>query len=139
VSRQELDFLARLTERQSHAPAILKIATATGSRAAVRPFLEGLLPKSTDLAWPQPAPEWQNRVMAREPGSARLIAIVQAPWHDKPKMLWHAVFPRSEVFLSGNIYADMSFLGRLLQHRDRWARFLRAVPRVLRDLRHLGG
>ncbi|WP_104044903.1 nucleotidyltransferase family protein [Arthrobacter sp. ZGTC412] len=137
--RQELDFLAGFTERQSHAPAILEIATATGSLAALRPFLEDLLPETTELGWPQPSAEWRNRVMAREPGSARLIAIVQAPWHDKPKMLWRAVFPRPEVFLSGNIYADMSLLGRLLQHRDRWARFLRAVPRILRDLRHPGG
>ncbi|MDQ0868257.1 hypothetical protein QFZ70_000730 [Arthrobacter sp. V1I9] len=68
ASRQELDFLARLSERQSHALAILEIATATGSLAAVRPFLEDLLPETAELGWPQPSAEWRNRLMAREPG-----------------------------------------------------------------------
>lgn len=137
--RQELKFLAHLTAHQSHAPDILEIAAATGSLAAVRPFLEDLLPETTELGWPQPSAEWRNRLVTTEPGSARLIAIVQAPWQDKSKMLWRGVFLRPEGFLSRDIYADMSLLGRLLQHRDRWTRFLHAVPRILRDLRHLGG
>jgi hypothetical protein len=93
-------------------------------------------PPSRDrcAGWPQPSTEWRNRLMAKDPGSARLIAILQAPWQDKPKMLWRAVFPRPEVFLSGNIYADMSLRGRLLQHRARWARFLRSAPQIVRDL-----
>ena len=134
---QELQYLAGLTRRESLAEALLKLATATSSLAAVRPFLEGLLPASIAPVWPEPSQEWHNRVTAREPGSARLIAIIQAPWRDKPKMLWWAVFPRAEVFLSGNIYADMSFAGRLNQHRARWGRFFRTVPRLARDLRQL--
>ena len=136
---QELEFLAQVTERQSHASAILEIATATGSAAAMRPFLEDILPETGLPEWPEPSTEWRNRLLAKEPGSARLIAIVQAPWQDKPKMLWRAVFPLPEVFLSGNIYADMSLLGRVLQHRARWARFLRSAPNLMRDLRGLGG
>jgi hypothetical protein len=134
ASQHELDFLAHLTERQSLASGVLEIATATGSLAAMRPFLVDLLPKTAVPNWPQPSTEWRNRLMAKGPGSARLIAILQAPWQTKPKMLWRAAFPRPEVFLSGNIYADMSLLGRALQHRARWARFLRSAPQVLRDL-----
>jgi hypothetical protein len=134
ASRQELDFLAQLTQRQSHASAILEIAKATGSLAAMRPFLENLLPEAAAPAWPRPSTAWSNRLMAKNPGSARLIAILQAPWQIKPKMLWSAVFPRPEVFLSGNIYADMSLLGRLVLHRARWARFLRSAPQIARDL-----
>lgn len=137
--KQELEFLAHLTERQSQASAILEIATATGSLAAMRPFLEDLLPESPELGWPQPSTEWRNRLKAKQPGSARLIAIVQAPWRNKPQMLWRALFPRPEVFLSGNIYADVSPRGRLLQHRARWARFLRSAPHALRDLRGFDG
>jgi hypothetical protein len=137
--RQELEYLAHLTERQSHTSAILEIAIATGSLAAIRPFLKDLIPETAAPGWPQPSREWRNRVMAKDPGSARLIAILQAPWHIKPKMLWRAVFPRPEVFLSGNIYADLSIRGRLSQHRTRWARFLRSAPQIARDLRGFGG
>lgn len=133
--RQELEFLADITTHHSHALAILEVATATGSLAAVRPFLEDLLPDASAPEWPDPSVEWRNRLMAREPGSARLVAIVEAPWREKPGMLWRAVFPPDEVFLSQNIYADMSLRGRLVQHRARWARFLRSGPRLVRDLR----
>lgn len=133
--RRELDYLARLTERDGLSLAVLEAASATGSLAAVRPFLEDLLPKSDMLDWPQPSLEWRNRLIAREPGSARLLAIAQAPWYEKPKMLWRAVFPSTETFLGGNVYADVSARGRLSLHRARWARFLRALPRLARDLR----
>lgn len=135
--RQELEFLAALTERDSNASAVLEFATATGSLAAVRPFLEGLLPASAAVTWPRPSAEWSNRLMAKEPGSARLLAIAQGPWREKPQMLWRAVFPRPEVFLGRNIYADMSFRGRLAQHRARWGRFLRSAPGLARDFRKL--
>ncbi|MBT2568947.1 nucleotidyltransferase family protein [Arthrobacter sp. ISL-85] len=133
--REELQYLAALTGRESQSEAILELATATAALAAVRPFLEGLIPETIVPVWPEPSREWRNRVAAREPGSARFIAIAQARWRNKPKMLWEAVFPRAEVFLSGNRYADMSPAGRLRLHRVRWARFLRAVPRLVRDLR----
>ncbi|WP_454180287.1 nucleotidyltransferase family protein [Pseudarthrobacter sp. SLBN-100] len=137
--RQELEFLAHLTERQAQASSVLEMAIATGSLAAMRPFLEDLLPKTAVLAWPQPSMEWRNRLLAQEPGSARLIAVLQAPWQIKPKMLWFAAFPQQEALLSVNIYADTSLRGRLLQHRARWARFLRSAPQLMRNLKGLDG
>ncbi|CAN7472759.1 hypothetical protein LJR078_003275 [Arthrobacter sp. LjRoot78] len=134
---QELVFLAELTERESHAAEILEIATATGSLAAMRPFLEDLVSQPKPEEWPEASTEWRNRLLAKEPGSARIIAIAQAPLRDKPKMLFRAVFPPTEVFLTGNIYADMTFKGRLRQHQARWARFLRAVPKIVKDLSQL--
>lgn len=132
ASQQELGFLTDLTERESHAAEILDIAAATGSLAAMRPFLENLVSKPGE--WPEASTEWRNRLLAKEPGSARIIAIAQAPLREKPKMLFRAVLPPTEVFLTGNIYADLSFKGRLRQHRARWARFLRGLPRLAKDL-----
>ncbi|MBP1135074.1 hypothetical protein JOE31_001306 [Arthrobacter sp. PvP023] len=132
--RQELEFLADLTERETHAAAILDISAVTGSLAAMRPFLEDLLPQTVSVEWPEASTEWRNRVVAKEPGSARIIAIAQAPVREKPRMLFRAVFPAPEVHLSRNIYADMSLRGRLRQHQARWARFLRALPEIVRDL-----
>ncbi|WP_426228572.1 nucleotidyltransferase family protein [Pseudarthrobacter sp. DSP2-3-2b1] len=138
--RQELEFLAEVTKKDSHAGAILDISAATGSLAAIRPFLEDLLPEAEaeTVDWPEASTEWRNRLMAREPGSARLIALAQAPLKDKPRMLFRAVLPVREVHLSRDIYADMSFRGRLGQHRDRWVRFLRAAPRIVKDLSQAG-
>ncbi|MFF1382193.1 nucleotidyltransferase family protein [Arthrobacter sp. NPDC058288] len=135
--RQELVFLAELTERESLADTILEISAATGSVAAMRPFLEDHLPQEASVEWPQPSTEWRNRLLAKEPGSARIIAIVQAPLRDKPKMLFRAVFPAPEVFLSGNLYADLSFRGRLRLQKARWGKFVRSVPRIVRDLSQL--
>ena len=135
--RHELEYLADLTRREALAEELLQLARATDSLAAVRPFLEVLLPRTLTVVWPEPSTEWRNRVAAQDPGSARLLVILQAPWSDKPSMLWGALFPSREVLLSGNIYADMSLRGRLRQHRARWWRFLRALPRVLRGLSKL--
>jgi hypothetical protein len=135
--RQELEFLPDLTERESNASAILHVATATGALAAVRPFLEALLPQAATVKWPESSAEWSAGLMAKEPGSARIIAIAQAALRDKPGMLFRAVFPAPEVHLSRDIYADMSLLGRCKSHRARWARFLLAVPKIVRDLSQL--
>jgi hypothetical protein len=113
------------------------VATATGALAAMRPFVENLFPPSVTLEWPDASTEWCNRIMAKEPGSARIIAIVQAPLIEKPRMLFRAVFPAPVVHLSRDVYADMSLKGRIKSHQARWARFLRSAPQVARDLRQL--
>lgn len=135
--RQELAFLTDLTQRNSHASAILDLSVATGSLAAMRPFIEGLLPERETAEWPDASGEWRNRLMAKQPGSARLIAIAHAPLREKPGMLFRAVFPAPVVHLSRDIYADMSFFGRVRSHRARWVRFLRSLPNVVRDLSEL--
>lgn len=135
--RQELQYLACLTRRESQSETLLELATATGALAAVRPFLESLLPESVTPAWPEPSQEWRNRLASREPGSARLMAILQAPWNDKSRMLKDAVLPGADVFLSQDLYADLTLLGRITLQRARWSRFLRAIPRVAADLREL--
>ena len=133
--RQELAFLAVVTKQEALEEPVLEVAGATGALAAMRPFLEPLLPNDVTHGWPNPSAEWQNQVNAKEPGSARLRAIVQAPWQGKPKMLWDALFPSPEVFLSRDIYADLSLRGQLRQHGARWRRFVQAVPQIVRELR----
>lgn len=139
VSVRDLSFLSRITPCQPGlVEEIVEIARETGSCAAMRPFLEGISPAAWTREWPVPSRMWCNRTMVREPGRAGMITVAQAPWNDKPRELWRAVFPRSEVFLSKNIYADMSFAGRLGQHRARWGRFLRALPHIAKDFSSSG-
>lgn len=137
ASRQELDFLTDLTEREQYVAALMDMAGSTGSLAAMRPLLTEFLSRASNVQWPVPSTEWRNRVMAQEPGSARLIALAQAPLREKPRILFRAAFPHTEVFLIRDIYADLSFMGRLRLQRSRWARFLHSAPKIVRDLSQL--
>jgi hypothetical protein len=137
--REELQFLTELTPGDVLAPAILELSEATGSLAAIRPFLGDLLPTSSVPVWPEASLEWRNRLLAQEPGSARIIALVQSPWNEKPQMLWRAVFPGRQVLLSRDVHADMSPQGLASQHAARWGRFLRAIPKIASDLKRYGG
>ncbi|WP_426763941.1 nucleotidyltransferase family protein [Pseudarthrobacter sp. 1G09] len=137
--REELEFLTDLTRGEMLASEILELSVATGSLAAIRPFLGDLLPASALPVWPEASTEWRNRLLAQEPGSARIIALVQAPWHEKPMMLLRAVFPGKQVLLSRDVHADTSPQGLLVLHAARWGRFLRAFPKIARDLKRYGG
>ena len=137
--RVELDFLSKLTRGEMLASDISKLSESTGSLAAMRPFLGDLLAASSVPVWPEASTEWRNRLLAQEPGSARILALVQAPWHEKPLMLWRAVFPGKQVLLSRDAHANLSPLGLLVQHAARWGRFLRALPKIARDLKRYRG
>ena len=132
--RQELELLSHLTATRSNAPLILKLASETGALAAARPFLEDMLQPCDALEWPEASREWRNRSIPNEPGVARLTVLLQAPWQDRFALLCGAVFPTREVFLSRDIYADMTLLGRAALHWSRWSRFLRALPRAARNI-----
>jgi hypothetical protein len=134
ASQQELDYLEDLAGRESHTATIMAISVATGALAAMRPFLEGIAPVPTPADWPEASTEWRNRQFTREPGSARIIAILQAPLRDKPGMLRTALLPPDTVYLSQDPYADLSPAGKLRAYGARWARFLRGVPRLAKDL-----
>lgn len=135
--RQELKFLKDFTRQHSYTSAVMEIAMATGSLAAVRPFLEEVLEEGPLQEWPEPSREWRNHLSAREPGSARLITILQAPLLDKPLLVWESLFPPRKVSQSGNVQAQTTFLGRLAQHRARWMQVLQGLPRTAQDIRRL--
>lgn len=134
ASQQELSFLKDVSTREALAAAVVEITAATDALAAMRPFLEDVVSEPAAVDWPSPSLEWRNRLFSREPGSARIIAILQAPLCDKPRMLRTALFPNDSIYLSQDPYADLSFKGRVRVYVARWARFLRASPRLARDL-----
>ncbi|RDV09481.1 hypothetical protein DXK94_13315 [Arthrobacter sp. RT-1] len=134
--QQELTFLADLMHRRSLTLEVVELALATGSLAAMRPLLEDRVPESIVREWPPPSLEWRNRSIAKAPGTARLIALIQAPWQDKPKMLWSAVFRGNRASV-GESYADLSLFARLGPQFARWARLCRSFPQMFRELRQL--
>lgn len=93
ASQQELSFLKKLLAREALAGAVVDISAATDVLAAMRLFLEGLVPEPAAFDWPSPSLEWRDRLFSEEPGSARIIAILQAPMRDKPRMLRSSLFP----------------------------------------------
>ncbi|WP_082497287.1 nucleotidyltransferase family protein [Arthrobacter sp. Leaf137] len=135
--QEELEFLARVTKERVLAAEILDLAAGTGSLAAIRPFLEALVPQFAASKWPEPSAEWRNRLIAKEPGSGLLITFIRSPWSGKPRALWRGAFPGTAVLLSRDLYADMSRRGRIRQHAARWKRFLKSVPNIVRDLGRL--
>lgn len=134
---QELELLSHLTTTRSYAPAVLKLASETGALGAARPFLEGMLQPGDAPAWPEASREWRNRSIPNQPGVARLTVLLQAPWPDRFALLCGALFPTKEVFLSEDIYADVTLLGTASLHWSRWSRFLRALPRAARNIGRL--
>lgn len=95
-------------------------------------FMAGCTGHAID--WPSVSTEWRSRLFSKELGSARIIGILQAPLRDKPRMLRTALLPPDTVYLSQDPYADLSPTGRLRAQAGRWGRFLRASPRLARDL-----
>lgn len=134
VSQRELSFLKDLSAREALGSTVLEISAATDALAAMRPFLEELVPGPAVVNWPSPSTEWRNRLFSKEPGSARIIGMLQAPLRDKPRILRTALLPPDTVYLSQDPYADLSPTGRLRAYAARWARFLRASPRLAQDL-----
>lgn len=134
TSQQELRFLKELAVREALGPGIQEISVATDALAAMRPFLEEVLPAKALIEWPEPSTEWRSRLFSKEPGSARIIALLQAPLGEKPRMLRAALLPSDTAYLSQDLYADLSPTGRLRAYAARWVRFLRASPQLARDL-----
>ncbi|BCW20204.1 hypothetical protein NtRootA9_29120 [Arthrobacter sp. NtRootA9] len=132
-SFQDLGYLRRVMSNRKSIE-VLQLAETTGSLAAIRPFLEPALPPEMIPAWPQPSREWRDRLRARVPGAARLLALLKAPISRKLPMLWRAVFPSAKALLSVNIYGDMTLRGRCSQNAARWLRFTRSVHAIVRDL-----
>ena len=134
ANRQELRYLKEVAQREQLGPPIYRLALKTTSLGAMRPFLAELIPESAAGEWPEASIAWRNRLFAREPGSARILAILQAPLRRKPKMLVGALFPSSAAYLVRDIYTDLSPGGRLRAYSSRWGRFLRSAPRLAHDL-----
>lgn len=133
ASRQELDYLASLAHKEKLETGVLDLAVRVGAQAAMRPFLAGILQDGAAPAWPVPSTEWRYRMLAKEPGSARLLALAQAPWRGKFAVLLRALYPPPGSVIGEDFNTDVSIRAFLATHRARWTRFLRALPRIARD------
>lgn len=133
-SRTDLDFLLALpleADRQE----IMAIARDTESISALRPFIEEAFGAQAVESTPPPSPEWSVRTKTRSPGTARAIALANAPWHRKPRLLANAVFPSKTTLLANDIYADLSFRGRLKQNVKRWQTLFISLPEFVVDVK----
>lgn len=133
-SRLDLDYLLALPLEEDRQD-IIAIAQETGSASALRPFLDEAFGVQTLDPMPTPSPEWSARTKTRSPGTARAIALANAPWHRKPRLLANAFFPSKTTLLANDIYADLSLRGRFKQNIKRWRTLFTSFPEFIVDVK----
>lgn len=132
AEREVLRFLQGLLA-ELDIESILRIAQASNSLAALRPFLEASSVVSIS-DWPQPSPEWANLTTVTAPGSAWAVALSAARWRSRPRLLYKAMFPSTHALLGADLYADVSMLGRFRARASRWRKFLTRIPALVQEL-----
>ncbi|MEE2567921.1 nucleotidyltransferase family protein [Pseudarthrobacter sp. J64] len=133
-SRTELDYLASLP-LQHEQREIMAVAEQTGATAALSPFLEAAFGPGSVGPVPEPSPEWTRRVVASAPGTSRTIALMSAPWRQKPRLVMNALFPSKATLLAKDIYADVSLRGRMRLYVRRWQGLMSSLPQYFGDIK----
>lgn len=112
ASSRDLEYLAKL-DLDEYRSEILELAESTGAVGPMWPFLRSLLADSKLPEEPATSDEWKRRMVSKSPGTARILAMMSASYVQWPGLLWRALFPPKEGLLAQNLYADVSFRGRL--------------------------
>lgn len=132
-SKAELAFLESITTSDM-LPVILAVSDELMCRGALHPFLTAAFGPSYASDPPPPSEEWRRRIAARSLGSARLIALLEGPWRARPAMLYQALNPSREALLAYDLYADVSFRGRLRITVERWKNLVKGFPRTVTEV-----
>lgn len=132
-SKAELAFLESITTSDM-LPVILAVSEELMCRGALHPFLTAAFGPSYASDPPPPSEEWRRRIAARSLGSARLIALLEGPWRARPAMLYQALNPSREALLAYDLYADVSFRGRLRITVERWKNLVKGLPRTVTEV-----
>lgn len=129
----ELTFLKSITAPEM-LPVLLAVSDELMCRGALHPFLLANFGPSYGSEPPPPSEEWRRRVAARSLGSARLIALLEGPWRARPAMLYQALNPSKEALLAYDLYADVSFKGRLRITFERWKNLVKGLPATVSEV-----
>lgn len=119
-----------------HREALMRMVKATSCAGAIMPFLRdayGDVPELQSLNFI--SDEWKRRTSARAPGSARIMALIDAPWKKKPLIAVRAILPSRSGLLAKNRSADTSFGALLLESVGRWRSLIASIPAVVMDVK----
>lgn len=133
-SQADLDFLIGLG-LDAEKDGLLSTAAETECRAALHPFFSRISGNDQLNGTPPVSNEWKMRTLSRAPGSARIISLLEAPFHRWPTIIFRATFPSRETLLAKDLYADLSLRGRSRLYIRRWAVLTRSIPSVIEDIR----
>lgn len=132
-SKAELAFLKTITTPDM-LPVLLAVSEELMCGGALHPFLLAAFGPTYGSEPPAPSEEWRRRVAARSLGSARLIALLEGPWHARPAMLYQALNPSKKALLAYDLYADVSFRGRLKITVERWKNLVKGLPDTVTEV-----
>lgn len=119
-----------------HQEKIMDIATATDATGAMDPFLQRAFgAPGVVVPTALPSDAWVRRTQAVAPGSARILAVLSAPWNNKARILLRSAIPSRDGVRAANLRADVSTTGLLAIFVKRWVRLVRSAPETVREVR----
>jgi hypothetical protein len=137
--RSRSDGSARLEEVRSLAlrrpGELLDFARGTGAVGPLRPVLE-LVPESAGLVYPRLSRNWRWHTRTSSDAARRIIAVLQSPWREKPRLILHSVFAPLEVVRITDLRADASPRTLARKNLQRWSRALHHLCGSLREVVH---
>jgi hypothetical protein len=129
----QLDEIRDLAVERPH--ELLDFALGTGAVGPLRQVLE-LLPESQGVVYPRLSRNWRWHTRTSSDSARRIIAVLQAPWREKPRLVLHSVFAPLEVVRITDLRADASLRSLAVKNLQRWSRALTHLCGSLREVVH---
>ncbi|PZE27248.1 nucleotidyltransferase family protein [Curtobacterium sp. MCBD17_028] len=115
------------------APTVLDAARALGAVPAARPFLADAFGIELD-DWGVPDLRWRLLTAASSPHARRLLAVVEAPWRERLRVVRVALLPPRETLEKRGL-GGLDRLGLLAAYARRLWRGMRFLPSAAREAR----
>lgn len=109
---------------------VLDFAVGTGSIGPLRPVLE-LMPESAGIVYPPLSRNWRWHTRTTSDSARRIIAVLQSPWREKPRLVMHSIFAPLEVVRITDLHADDSPRALVFKNAQRWSRALHHLAGTL--------
>lgn len=135
TAKSDFDFILRSEDPVSWAE-LRRIMDGTHSWAAMKPFLLEAYPEFVSgIVFPNPSEDWLSRTFQTFDGKLRMVALLRAPWRDRPRILYRSIFPTREELASGNL--PLLEADRRTVTKHQWARllaFAKNCPTIFRQI-----
>ncbi|MBP2411523.1 hypothetical protein JOF48_000322 [Arthrobacter stackebrandtii] len=121
-----------LTERRTHnIDEIMNLAVETNCIAALKPFLIAIMGEAETRHWPSTSANWDLLSSDASDAEKRINHFLTAPWRNKPRLLYNALFPSDSVLQLRNLYQDTSVHGKTKSYIRRYRRGLSTGLKML--------
>ncbi|MET4134165.1 nucleotidyltransferase family protein [Pseudarthrobacter sp. PvP090] len=114
---------------------IVELSIELQATSALQPLLDDLGIVDLPVRQGPVSDEWSNRTSIQGTGTAYLVALIEAPWRAKPRVLVRAIFPSRNTLRERDLHLDDSVAGLLRAHVARWRRGMAGLPAAARKIR----